>query len=250
MQQAQIKVYKVWDRGVRAFHWINVLSVLALLGTGLVIYNGKILGLAGEAKILMKELHVWAGYLFAVNLAWRIIQGGTGSRFARWGAALPFSREYLRELQAYLGSMRSGEPRHYLGHNPLGRLMVFLLFLLLISQAVSGLVLAGTDLYYPPLGSWIAQWVAPAGVDPATLIPGDKTMVDAGAWDEMRAFRSPFITLHVWVFFTLIGAVAIHVAGVVAGEFKERSGLVSAMITGNKTLPKTPVDMPDESGKD
>lgn len=244
MQRVEVNVYKVWDRGVRWFHWINVLSVLALLGSGLVIYYGRTLGLAGDAKIMMKELHVWAGYLFAVNLSWRIIQGFTGSHFARWRSILPFSRDYLIELRAYLRSLRSGQPRHYLGHNPLGRLMVVLLLLLMTTQAVTGLLLAGTDLYYPPLGSWIAQWVAPAGVDPATLIPGDKSMVNAAAWDEMRALRKPFISLHVVVFFVLIGAVVLHVAAVVFAEIKERSGLVSAMISGNKAMPKKPVDLP------
>jgi Ni,Fe-hydrogenase I cytochrome b subunit len=236
----------VWGSGVRWFHWINVVSVLVLLGTGLVIYNGKTLGLSADAKILMKELHVWAGYLFALNLAWRIVQGFRGSHFARWRAILPLGHGYLSELRAYLGSLRSGEPRHYLGHNPLGRLMVLLLFILLLAQAISGLVLAGTDLYYPPLGGWIAGWIAPVCVDPASLLPGDKSMVDATAWAEMRAFRKPFIITHVQVFFVLMGAVVLHVAGVVFAEVRERSGLISAMFSGYKTLPKRPVDLPEE----
>lgn len=246
MQRVEANVYRVWDSGVRWFHWINVVSVLALLGTGLVIYNGKTLGISADAKVLMKELHVWAGYLFALNLAWRIVQAFRGSHFARWRAMLPLGQGYLSELRAYLGSLRRGEPRHYLGHNPLGRLMVLLLFVLLLAQAISGLVLAGTDLYYPPLGSWIAQWVAPAGVDPATLLPGDKSMVDAAAWDEMRGIRKPFIITHVQVFFVLLGAVVLHVAGVVFAELRERSGLISAMISGDKVLPKKPVDLPEE----
>ena len=95
MQQTGLTRFSVWDHNVRWFHWINVLSVLALLGTGLVIFNGKTLGLEGDAKILMKELHVWAGYLFATNLTWRIVQGFRGSRFARWRTILPFGRGYL-----------------------------------------------------------------------------------------------------------------------------------------------------------
>ncbi len=245
MQPIEYKTYRVWDLGVRGFHWINLASVLALLGTGLVIYNGRTLGIAGDAKILMKELHVWAGYLFAVNLLWRVVQGFRGSRFSRWRAVLPFGRGYIGELRAYLGGLRRGEPRHYLGHNPVGRLMILTLFLLLAIQAVTGLLLAGTDLYYPPVGAWIAQWVAPAGVDPATLLPGDKSMVDAAAWEKMRGFRKPFIWLHVQVFFVLIGAVVLHVAGVVAAEVKERTGLVSAMITGDKVLAGQPVDNPE-----
>lgn len=249
MQRVEVNMYRVWDASVRWFHWINLLSVLALLGTGLVIYNGRDLGVSGDAKVLLKELHVWAGYIFTVNLAWRIVQGFRGSHFSRWRSLLPFGRGYVSELRAYLSGLRDGKPRYYLGHNPLGRLMVLLLFLLLLNQAVTGLVLAGTDLYYPPLGSWIAQWVAPAGVDPASLLAGDKSMVDATAWSDMRAFRKPFITLHVQIFFVLLGAVLLHVAGVVMAEIRERSGLLSAMITGDKALPKKPVDYPEQPRK-
>jgi len=189
MQQTQLTSYHVWGRGIRWFHWINVLSVLALLGTGLVIFNGKTIGLAGDAKILMKELHVWAGYLFATNLAWRIVQGFRGSHFARWRTLLPFGNGFLGELRAYLDSLRSGEPRAYLGHNPLGKLMVISLFLLLITQAITGLLIAGTDLYYPPLGGWIAEWVAPAGVDPASLVPGDRCSGVVGDAGPAQAFH-------------------------------------------------------------
>jgi len=244
MQNGTYTTYPVWDRGVRWFHWLNLLSVLALVGTGVVIYNGKSLGISGDGKVLLKELHVWFGYVFALNLLWRIVQGFRGSHFARWRTVLPLSRAYLAALQAYLRSRRAGESRYYLGHNPLGRLMVFLLFVLLGVQAVTGLTLAGTDLYYPPLGAWIAEWVAPAGIEPASLLPGDKSMVDAAAWSEMRAFREPYIALHELVFFTLIGAIVLHVAAVVVTEIRDRVGLVSAMINGNKALPKEPVDRP------
>lgn len=237
--------YKVWDRGIRWFHWINFLSVLGLFVTGLVIYNGKTLGLAGEAKITMKILHTYFGYVMAVNLLWRIVQGFTGSRFARWSAIFP-GKGFFAELGDYIKSLRSGEPNAYLGHNPLGRLMVLTLLVLLLTQAITGLVLAGTDLYYPPLGAWIAGWVAPAGVDPSTLLPGNKAMADAVAWGEMRAFRKPFIEVHESVFFILGIAIVLHIAAVVMGEIRERAGLVSAMFSGHKVLPKQPVDLEEK----
>jgi len=243
MEAAAYTSYRVWDRTVRWFHWINFLSVLGLLGSGLVIYNGKALGLAGDAKVFMKEFHVWFGYVMAANLLWRIIWGFAGSRFSRWGETLPFGRGYLAELGTYLKSLRGGETRYYLGHNPLGRLMVLALLVLLVTQAVTGLVLAGTDLYWPPLGSWIAEWVAPAGVDPSTLLPGNKGMADAAAWNEMRAFRSPYIETHETVFFLLSAAIVVHIAAVVMGEVRENAGLVSAMFHGNKVLPKKPADL-------
>ncbi len=105
-------------------------------------------------------------------------------------------------------------------------------------------VLAGTDVYYPPLGAWIAAWVAAPGVDPATLIAGDKTYVDAAAWDAMRAFRGPFIETHETVFFIIVGAVLLHVIGVVVAELREGGSLISAMFTGRKLLDRPPADQP------
>lgn len=36
--------YSVWDRSVRIFHWVNVLSILALIAIGTAILNAKALG--------------------------------------------------------------------------------------------------------------------------------------------------------------------------------------------------------------
>lgn len=243
MEIATYTSYRVWDRTVRWFHWINVLAVIGLLGSGLVIYNDNALGLSAEGKISMKVFHVWFGYVMAVNLLWRIIWGFCGNRFSRWSNTLPFGRGYVAELGDYIKSLRSGQIHYYLGHNPLGRLMVLALLLLLVIQAVTGLVLAGTDLYYPPLGAWIAQWVAPSDVDPSTLLPGNKAMADAVAWNEMRAFRKPYIEVHEVTFFILSAAIVLHITAVVMGEIRERVGLVSAMFHGNKVLPQKPEDL-------
>ena len=245
MTESATGTYRVWDRSVRIFHWVNFTTVLLLLGIGLIIYNGKALGISGEAKVFLKTFHVWVGYVMALNLLWRYLWGFAGSRYARWGAILPFGRGYFSELGAYLRSLVSAEPHRYLGHNPLGRLMVLALFILLTVQAVTGLVLAGTDIYYPPLGSWIAGWVAAPGVDPAALVPGDRTMVDPAAWEAMRAFRKPYITLHEWGFFVLSGAALLHILAVVVAEIRERSGLVSAMIHGYKSPDRKPEDPPE-----
>lgn len=124
--------------------------------------------------------------------------------------------------------------------------MVMALLLLILTQAITGLVLAGTDLYYPPIGAWIAEWVAPAGVDPSTLLPGNKAMADAAAWKAMRGFRKPFGEVHEIAFFILVIAIVLHIAAVVIGEIRERAGLVSAMFSGQKVLSKKPVDLEEK----
>ena len=148
-------------------------------------------------------------------------------------------------MGAYLGAMSSPDAPRYLGHNPIARLMVTALLLVLTLQALSGLVLAGTDIYYPPLGPWITGWIAAPGIDPATLVPYVQTGIDPDAWKEMRAFRSPVVAAHGWGFYVLLVLVLIHIAGVLYTEIREGGAIVSAMFTGRKLLDRRPVDLDD-----
>jgi len=239
---AGLKAYFVWDASVRWFHWINLLCLLGLIAVGVAILNGKALGVTNDGKILLKTVHVWIGYVFALNLLWRLVWAFIGGPHARWRAILPGGRGYMNEVRAYIAGFRAGQPRQYLGHNPLGRIAVTCLLLLLMSQAVTGLVLAGTDLFYPPLGSWIAGWVAAPGVDPATLLPYAKEMYDEAAYEAMRAFRKPFITVHYYGLYVLLGFAVIHILAVVVTEVREGGNLVSAMFSGRKVLSGPPAD--------
>jgi cytochrome b len=180
--------------------------------------------------------------VFALNLSWRLIWAFIGGPHARWRAILPGGRGYMNEVRSYIADFRAGRPRQYLGHNPLGRLAVTCLLLLLLVQAVTGLVLAGTDLFYPPIGAWIAGWIANPGIDPATLVPYAKEMYDETAYEAMRAFRKPFITIHYYGFYVLIGFIVVHILAVVMTELREGGNLISAMFSGKKVLSGPPAD--------
>jgi len=237
--------YPVWDRSVRIFHWINVICVLGLVAVGLVILFNKDIGVSADGKILLKTVHVYLGYIFVLNLTWRFIWFFLGNKYSRLKAILPLGKQYKESLKQYAKGMKEGNQPTYLGHNPIARLMIVLLFLLLSVQAVTGLVLAGTDLYMPPFGHEIAEWVADVGEDHSKLInlkPGSKENVNPESYKEMRSFRKPFITFHLYAFYILLGAIFIHIVGVVVSEIRERNGLVSAMFTGNKVFSKKPVD--------
>jgi Ni/Fe-hydrogenase 1 B-type cytochrome subunit len=257
---SEFKSYSVWDASVRWFHWINVVCILALIGVGVVnakalgvSTDGKILlktvhvwfgyvfalGVSTDGKILLKTVHVWFGYVFAANLLWRLVWAFIGGPHARWSSILPTGSGYLGEARTYIADFKAGRPRQYLGHNPLGRLSVTMLLTLLTLQAISGLVLAGTDLFYPPIGAWIAEWIAAPGIDPATLAPYAKETYDAAAYDSMRAFRQPFITLHYYAFYTLLAFICLHILAVVVTEIRGGGSLTSAMFTGKKVLSRT-----------
>jgi len=220
----------------------NLLCMLGLIAVGVVILNAKVLGVPSDGKILLKTVHVWIGYVFALNLSWRLVWAFIGGPYARWRAILPGGRGYMNEVRSYIADFRAGRPRQYLGHNPLGRIAVTCLLFLLLVQAVTGLVLAGTDLFYPPIGAWIANWVANPGIDPATLVPYAKEMYDETAYEAMRAFRKPFITVHYYGFYVLIGFAVVHILAVVVTELREGGNLISAMFSGKKVLSGPPAD--------
>ncbi len=243
MAEHELKSYRVWSAPVRWFHWINLLAVLGLVGIGLVILNAKALGVTNDGKILLKTLHVSCGYVLAVNLACRIVWAFVGDAQARWRALLPLGPGFGAELKSYASAFLAGRPPQYLGHNPLARIGVTVLLALLVVQAATGLVLAGTDIYFPPFGGWIAGWVAAPGVDPAALVPYADEMVDKAAYREMRAFRAPFITVHYYGFYALLCVIVAHIVGVFAAERREGGGLISAMVTGRKSLLGAPRDM-------
>lgn len=238
----QLSTHRVWDAGVRWFHWINVICVLGLIAVGVAILNDKALGVDNDGKILLKTVHVWIGYVFAANLAWRLVWAFVGGAHSRWRGILPVGRGYGDALRGYVAALRAGEQPQYLGHNPLGRIAVTLLLLLLLSQAVTGLVLAGTDLFLPPFGGWIAQSVAAPGVDPGTLVPYSPDLYDKEAYAAMRATRAPFVRIHEYGFYALLALVVAHVAAVVITEVRGGGNLVSAMFTGKKILSLPPDD--------
>ncbi len=239
---AELKSYPVWDAPTRWFHWINALCVLALASVGFVILNAKALEVSNAGKLTLKAIHALIGYGLALNLLWRIVWAFFGNRYAKWRAILPGGRGYVRAVRGYVSAFLAGRPAQYLGHNPVARIGIAVLLLLLVIQVMTGVVLTGTDLFYPPLGYWIARWVAAPGVDPGALVPYAPDLYDKAAYDEMRAFRKPFETVHLYGFYALITVVVLHVAAVVITEVREGGNIISAMFTGRKIISGRPAD--------
>ena len=125
---------KVWDAPVRVFHWLMVLS-----------FAGAYLSAESERWRL---LHVTLGYTLGGLVAFRLVWGLVGTRYARFA-------NFVRGPQAvltYLRSLRKGQPQHHLGHNPAGAVAIVLL--LLASVAVVG---SGWALYNDVGGEWLSE---------------------------------------------------------------------------------------------
>ena len=236
--------YVAWDVPTRVFHWVNALAVLGLIATGLEILTGNLLGLSPAGKVTLKSIHVLFGYVMAANLLWRFVWAFVGNRYARWRSILPGGAGFGGALKAYVASFLTGEPQQYVGHNPLARIGVTMLFILLLVQMATGLVLAGTDLFWPPFGRNFAGWVAAPGVDPVLIQPGASELIDKAAYQSMRAFRAPFVEIHEVTFYLIAVAVVLHLAAVAVTEIHEGGSITSAMFTGRKILTRKPPDAP------
>ena len=234
--------YSAWDVPTRWFHWINTLAVIGLIATGIVILNDDTLGLSTGGKVLLKRVHASFGYVMGANLLWRFVWAFFGNRYTGWRGILPGGAGYLTALRAYTASFLSGQPQQYVGHNPLARIGVSVLYLLLLVQLATGLIIAGTDLFSPPFGHWFAQWVAAPGVDPSVLQPGASDLIDKSSYQALRVFRGPFVTVHEFAFYALAVVITLHLIAVVATEVHEGGSITSAMFTGRKILSRRPPD--------
>ena len=110
----------VWDAPVRVFHWLLVLS-----------FFGAFVSAESERWRLV---HVSLGYTVGGLVAFRVLWGLVGTRYARFASFVRGPRAVGR----YLGALLRGEPEHHLGHNPAGALAIVLLLLLSVVTVATG----------------------------------------------------------------------------------------------------------------
>lgn len=200
-----VMTVSVWDRFLRFFHW----TLVACFATAYI-----------SGELHASTVHELTGYVLCFLLAARIYWGFKGSEYARFRAFM-FP---IRETLAYARAMFKGNPRHYLGHNPAGALMVFALLGLLLLILASGFLTLGTNDYEGPL-VFLANRVS----DEASNV---------------------FLHLHEFLTHAALVLVVLHLLGVLAGSLLHKENLVKAMITGNKTLPLQPAsDGQKDSGQ-
>ena len=242
MNELSVKEYQVWDLPTRLFHWINVFAILMLMFVGLVMLNKSALGIQSmEAKITLKQLHVIIGYIFTLNLLWRIVWGFIGNKHAHWSAILP-GKNFLADLKSYLKSVKTDSPERFIGHSPSGKLSIMVFYLILVVMTVTGLIRAGTDIYFPPFGTIAAEYVAKDGVEPAKILPYDKTNINPNKYKALNEFKRPIGKIHIYLSYFLMFMVLIHIAAVIKAELLGSHGLASAMLSGRKRIAGTPED--------
>jgi cytochrome b len=121
---------RVWDLGVRVFHWLMVAAVAIALVTGLF----------GPRNLL--TIHIAAGAAIEGLVVFRVVWGLTGSTYARF-SSFPV---HLTAIEADLAGLVAGRRPRYRGHNPLGSLMALALLVVVVLSAMTGVItLGGVD---------------------------------------------------------------------------------------------------------
>jgi cytochrome b len=239
----EYKAYEAWDLNTRLFHWVNFICVIILSFLGLVMLNKGSLGISGtEASIALKAFHVTIGYVFLTNLIIRIIWGFLSGPHSNWKSILP-GRNLKKELAAYQASVKAGEPQAFVGHNPRGRISVTVMMTLMIVIMCTGLIRAGTDIYYPPFGDFFASQVAAEGVSRKDIKPYDKTGTDPDKLAAVQAFKKPIGTIHIYGAYVLWFLILVHIIIVIRTDASGQGTLISSMFTGKKHLPREPEDL-------
>ncbi len=127
---------RVWDLGVRLFHWGLVAAVMAAAVTGFIL------------GITTLAWHLVAGVAVLVAAGWRVAWGVFGSSYARFAS-------FAVRPAAVLAHLRGRDGRH-LGHNPLGALMVLALLVVLAAIGTTGVVTLGGMLKQGPLRAFLS----------------------------------------------------------------------------------------------
>lgn len=208
---------QVWDLPVRLTHWINVACILILSITGYYIAN-PFVGTHGAATLqflmgTVRFVHFVVAFIFTMSVLFRIYWAFRGNTYARWRQFIPTTRNRWREfarMGRYYTFLRH-QPPAQIGHNPLAGATYTGLYVLFILQIVTGFALYSQPFhggFWPFAFGWIIHIF---GAQPVRL-------------------------LHDIVMWLIIAFTIHHVYSAVLIDIEERSGLVSSIITGSKTL--------------
>ena len=197
---------RVWDPVVRIFHW----SLVAAF---------TIAWLTGEEE---SRLHELAGYVVIGLVLIRVVWGFVGTKYARF-------RDFVYRpstVLAYARDILTGKSKRYLGHNPLGGMMVIALLLSLLAASVTGLALQSAKEGTGPFAAITARTsvTLPAVISRAVADDDDEGTEEA--WKELHEFFANLSLL----------LVVLHIAGVIVGSLVHRENLVRAMFTGRKLV--------------
>jgi len=216
------RVY-VWEIPVRLFHWITVFSITILIITGFIIADPPAISSGTEAVFsywfgYVRAIHMITAYILIAVVIVRVYWAFAGNQFANWRNYIPYTKKgfknmlYVLKVDIFL--MRDKEHKLSnisIGHNYVASFSYFIMFLVFVFQAITGLALmsATSSWWFPKMFHWVVP-----------LLGGEIAV---------RYFHYIFI----WIF---LAFVVIHVYLVFYHDYVEARGEASAMISGFKFI--------------
>lgn len=210
-------IVDAWDWQTRVLHWVIAILVISL---GLIMLGKEgleIIGVPRNLRAPLNTVHAYVGYAFVCFFILRLIWAFVGNRYARWADIIPAGAEQRQaithNIRWYLSGFK-GKAARVVGHDPLASLFYIALFVVLVSQAVSGLLLSGVELH----------------MFPGSLFTGG---LGEHAAEELEDVLEE---LHEFGFWFIIFFLSAHLFGLVVHEIKEKTGLLSSMVHGKKYM--------------
>jgi len=207
----------LWGWPIRAMHWAAVVSIVALVVTGLYIGQPYFIMSGDTADHFMmgwmRFIHFSAAAVLVATAIVRLYWMFAGNQFERWRALFPLRpRDWVhmwQQVKYYLMIRPEKAPR-YLGHNPLQQLSYTAIYLLAFFMVVTGFALYGQS---NPGGVFYRyfNWVG--------ILFGGMTVV--------RFLHH----IGTWLFLTFI---PIHLYLAIRADTLERTGVISSIVSGGR----------------
>jgi len=210
------RVY-VWQIPVRLVHWVLFLAIIALSLTGWYIHQPYFISRGFSAYVMgtMRFVHILAGYIFLAAVMVRLYWFIAGNYWASWKFFIPVNRKQfqaLKEMIKYYTFFRR-EPVHQVGHNALAGFAYACIFLVMLAEGFTGLVL-----YSQTRGPGLAR----------TLFGWATQIMD------IQYLR----LIHFLGMFAFIAFFIHHVYSAILVSVEERNGLVESIFSGFKFVPE------------
>lgn len=212
----------LWGVPLRIGHWVAAFSIIVLMVTGW--YIGRPFFSMGDPVTYspffmgwMRFIHfVAAAFLVAVSI-WRVYVLLFGNKYESWQALFPVRvkdwRNLFRTGIAY-ATIQPEKAPHYLGHNPLQQFSYTGMYVVALTQTLTGFALYGLSnpggFFYSLLG-----WMG--------MVPG--------GWQMVRLIHH--LLLWAWAIF-----IPIHVYLAVRSTILERQGNIGAIFSGGRYIPE------------
>jgi len=137
----------VWEGPIRITHWVNVVSILILIITGLYIHYPFVQHNPVDYPYMMgsaRYVHYVTGMVFASSVLVRFIWAFLGNKYAHIRTFYnPFNksdRSYIISYIKYYCFLEK-KPKHVLTHNPMAQYAYIGIFIVFLFQIFSGFAL-------------------------------------------------------------------------------------------------------------